>query len=256
MSASSSDTQPKTKRTEEEASLLPTLFQQPADYDLFLRVLRDALERVPVRLLAYVLMPNHWHLVLWPGRGHVLADLMKWATATHVQWYRITTGTRGRGALYQGRYRAIPVDSDAYFYNLIRYVERNPLRKCLARTADGWRWSSCWPSPGPDHPHLSEWPVPKPGDWDARLREAEEGAQLEEIRTAIRQNLPYGRPVWQKDVVSRLGWPTGLERPGRRWPKVPSLPFRADAAQGLTASAGDRQMACDCRRSGDGTSDF
>ena len=232
-----------------------TLFQQPADYDLFLRVLRDALERVPVRLLAYVLMPTHWHLVLWPGRGHVLADLMKWATGTHVQWYRMTTGTRGRGALYQGRYKSIPVDTDAYFYNLIRYVERNPLRKCLVKTVDGWRWSSRWPSPGPDHPPLSEWPVPRPGDWDARLRETEEGAQLEEIRTAIRRTLPYGRPTWQKDVVERLGWPTGLVKPGRRWREVRPLPACREAWVS-TASAEGRQTVSDCRTPGDGQLDF
>jgi putative transposase len=218
-------------------------------------VLRDALERVPVRLLAYVLMPNHWHLVLWPRLGHVLADLMKWATGTHVQWYRIATGTRGRGALYQGRYKAIPVDTDAYFFNLVRYVERNPVRKCLVKTADVWRWSSRWPSPGPDHPPLSEWPVPRPGDWDAGLREAEEGTGLEEIRTAIRRNLPYGGPAWQKDVAARLGWPTGLARPGRRWPQMRSLPACLDAGV-LTGSAEESRTASDCRTTGDGKLDF
>jgi putative transposase len=196
-----------------------TLFAHPNDYDLFLGVIREALQRVPIRLLAYVLMPNHWHLVLWPRRGQLLADLMKWATGTHVQWYRMITGTRGRGALYQGRYKAIPVETDTYFYNLIRYVERNPLRKGLVRDVRSWRWSSAWPRPAADHPPLSEWPVPVPADWEARLCEREDGSELDEIRTAIRRSIPYGRPAWQKAVVKRLGWRTGLERPGRRWPQ-------------------------------------
>jgi len=195
------------------------LFAHPNDYDLFLGVIREALQRVPVRLLAYVLMPNHWHLVLWPGRGQFLADLMKWATGTHVQWHRMITGTRGRGALYQGRYKAIPVETDTYFYNLIRYVERNPLRKGLVTDVHSWRWSSAWPRPAADHPALSEWPAPRPADWEARLCEREEGSELDEIRTAIRRSIPYGRPAWQKAVVKRLGWRTGLERPGRRWPQ-------------------------------------
>lgn len=47
-----------------------TLFEKTADFEAFERVLDYALERVPTRILAYCLMPNHWHLVLWPRDDH------------------------------------------------------------------------------------------------------------------------------------------------------------------------------------------
>src|SRR5579859_6565073 len=69
------------------AAARQVLFHKPADYDAFLRVLDEALERHPTRVLAYCVMPTHWHFVLWPEHDGQWSDLLRWLTLTHsVRW--------------------------------------------------------------------------------------------------------------------------------------------------------------------------
>jgi len=65
-----------------------TLFDKPADYAAFEKVLRQAWERTGMRLVAYAALPNHWHLVVWPSRDGELSTWAQWLTVTHVQrWH-------------------------------------------------------------------------------------------------------------------------------------------------------------------------
>src|SRR5258706_11434468 len=116
------------------------LFHKPADYDAFANLLADAAERVPgVRLLAYCLMPNHWHLVLHPKGDGELSSYMRWLSNTHVRRWRQHSHSVGQGDVYQGRYKSFPVQEDAYLARLLRYVESNALRAGLFRRAELWR---------------------------------------------------------------------------------------------------------------------
>ena len=74
------------------------LFEKPGDFDAFERVLVAALEEQPTRLLSYSLMPNHWHLVLWPRKEGELSTFVRWLTLTHsMRWHAHyhTSGTVG-----------------------------------------------------------------------------------------------------------------------------------------------------------------
>ena len=65
-----------------------TLFAKPADYAAFEKVVRQAWERTSMRLVAYALMPNHWHLVVWPETDGQLSAWAQWLTVTHVRrWH-------------------------------------------------------------------------------------------------------------------------------------------------------------------------
>jgi len=67
-----------------------TLFHKDEDYAAFERVMAAAFERVPIRILAYCLMPNHWHMVLWPRTDSELPEFVKWLTHTHTQrWHAL-----------------------------------------------------------------------------------------------------------------------------------------------------------------------
>src|SRR5208283_5113297 len=78
------------------------VFLKDGDYDAFLRVMREAQEHVPgMRLLAYCLMPNHWHLILWPQKDGELSDYMHWLTLTHTQRWHAHYRNVGVGHLYQ-----------------------------------------------------------------------------------------------------------------------------------------------------------
>src|SRR5690349_18459612 len=110
-----------------------TLFENDADYTAFIEVLRQAHEEISTRLLAYCLMPNHWHLIVWPEQDDQLSRYLHWLTMTHTQRWHAHHHTVGTGPLYQGRFRSFPIQEDEHLLTVWRYVERNPLRASLVR---------------------------------------------------------------------------------------------------------------------------
>jgi putative transposase len=86
-----------------------TLFETRRDYIAFLAVLREGLEKHNASLLAYCVLANHWHLIVGPIEKTDLTRVIKWVTATHaIRWHRFR-GTTGTGPVYQGRFRATPI---------------------------------------------------------------------------------------------------------------------------------------------------
>jgi putative transposase len=85
------------------------LFEKVADYEAFERVLAEAHQRHPMRILAYAVMPNHWHFVLWPRADGELTAFLRWMTHTHTMRWHASHQTVGTGHLYQGRFKAFPV---------------------------------------------------------------------------------------------------------------------------------------------------
>lgn len=119
-----------------------TLFDVDRDYAAFQRVLTQACARVSMRLLAYCIMPNHWHLVVWPRHDGDRSRFMNRLTLTHTQRWHQHRHTVGEGHVYQGRFKSFPVETSEYFLTLCRYVERNPVRAGLVEWVEQWRWSS------------------------------------------------------------------------------------------------------------------
>jgi putative transposase len=186
------------------------IFYGDSDYLEFLRLFHDAANRFLVRVLAYALMPNHWHLVLWPTTDAGLSACMQWLSFRHVQKWRARRGSRGRGALYQSRFKAIAVQNDEHFLRLCRYVERNPVRARLVSAADQWEWSSASSlCSAPARPHLSPWPVPKPPEWLELLNSHEPTEVVSEIREAIEKSIHYGDRFWQASTAHSLRWQSG-----------------------------------------------
>jgi len=147
------------------------LFDEPKDYAAFEKVLTEAHEQVPMRTIAYCLMPNHWHFVLWPREAGDLSHFMHWLTLTHAKRWRGFHKTVGHGHVYQWRFRAFPVQSDRHFLTVCRYAERNALRAGLVASAEGWRWGSLYHRLAADdiaRTLLSDGPLPLPGNWSRR----------------------------------------------------------------------------------------
>jgi putative transposase len=113
-----------------------TVFHKPDDYEAFVDMMAEASVRSPMRVLAYCLMPNHFHLLLWPREDGDLSTFMCWLTMTHTQRWRAHHGTAGTAHLYQGRYKSFPVQSDEHLMTVCRYVERNALRANLVPRAE------------------------------------------------------------------------------------------------------------------------
>src|SRR5262245_13021113 len=98
------------------------LFDKSPDYAAFEKVLRQAPDQVAMRLLAYCLMPNHWHLLLWPSHDGALSDYLHWLTLTHTQRWHAHHHTAGTGPLYQGRFKSFPVQDDEHLLTVWRYL--------------------------------------------------------------------------------------------------------------------------------------
>jgi len=192
------------------------IFLKPSDYDAFVDILHETKERVPIRLLAYCLMPNHWHLVLWPRGDRELSEFMRLLTVTHAQRWHAAHRTAGTGALYQGRYKSFPVADGEYFFTVMRYVERNALRARLVAKAQDWRWSSAWHrARGRDADGLlDEGPEPLPGDWNDLLDRSQFESELSAVRESVKRGSPYGCESWRNEAASRLGLLSTLRNRG------------------------------------------
>ena len=194
------------------------IFHKDADYEAFERILGEAKERYDMRVLAYCLMPNHWHLVLWPRHDGDLSRFMGWLTLTHTQRWHAHRGTGGSGHVYQGRFKSFPVQADDHFLTVCRYVERNALRANLVKRVEQWRWSSLWRRVRGDAAAkelLSHWPVRCPRDWKDWVNEPQSEQEVEALRRSIIRGSPYGEESWVERVVKRLGLEITLRPRGR-----------------------------------------
>lgn len=192
------------------------VFFKDGDYEAFLKALAEALAAVPMRLLGFCLMPNHWHLVLWPRGAGDLSRFVGWVTNTHVKRYREHYQDAVGGHLYQGRFRSFPVQEGLHLLRVLRYVEGNPLRAQLAQTADAWRWSSFRVREQGDRDGLlSEWPVLRPPDWRQIVEQMIPEPELAALRSSLHRCRPFGDEDWTNDTARRLGLDATLRSRGR-----------------------------------------
>jgi putative transposase len=192
-----------------------TLFEKPADYLAFEKVLREARDWLPVRLLAYCVLPNHWHLVLWPEKDGDLSEHLRWLTVTHTQRWHAHHHTSGTGPIYQGRFKSFPVQEDDHLQTVCRYVERNALRAGLVSRAESWRWSSLYHRLHGGGPVLDPGPVALPGKWVQYVNRAQTQAELEALRRCVVRGAPFGAEEWQKETAAALGLEASLRPRGR-----------------------------------------
>ena len=193
-----------------------TLFAKEGDYAAFEKVLHQAKEWQPIRLLAYCLMPNHWHLVLWPQHDGELSEFLRWLTVTHTQRWHAHHQTAGTGPLYQGRFKSFPIQDDEHVLTVCRYVERNPLRAGLVQRAQAWQWSSLWRRcEGDPTGLLDAGPAPLPAGWLRHVNAAATEAELEALRRSVVRGRPYGEEGWVKATAEKLGLQATLRSVGR-----------------------------------------
>ena len=194
------------------------IFQEDADYQAFLRILAEALEHVPgMRLLGYCLMPNHWHLLLWPREDGELSDFTHWLTLTHTQRWHAHHRDLGPGHLYQGRYKSFPVAEDDHYFTVCRYVERNALRAGLVAKAEDWLWGSLHRRLNADNdgPKLTAGPLSLPRQWRKAVNRAQTEAEVEVLRRCVQRGQPYGSESWVRRTASALGLESTLKARGR-----------------------------------------
>lgn len=117
-----------------------TVFFDAEDHRAFLEALKQTRQRYPIRLFAYCLMSNHFHLVLEPVKGQSISRILQSLTVAHTWHYHKRHGSSGH--VWQGRFKSPAIAEDDHLLTVLRYVEGNPLRAGMVTDLAGYPWSS------------------------------------------------------------------------------------------------------------------
>jgi len=194
------------------------IFTSKEDYQLFVRLLTETKKEVDMRILAYTLMPNHWHLVLYPKEDGDLGRFMHRLTNAHTRIVHVRTRTIGYGPLYQGRYKSFLIEKDRYLLALIKYVERNPVRAKLTPFCENWQWGSAWiriHGSSKQQQLLTPPPATLPRNYRTWINTKEKEDTLSTIRTSVHKGVPYGKETWVERMVDRFNLQTTQRSVGR-----------------------------------------
>ena len=193
-----------------------TVFHKNDDYGAFLKLINQANERVKMRLMAFCLMPNHFHLVAWSRNDGDLSRWMQWLMTSHVRRYH--RHYESSGHVWQGRFKAFPIQSDEHLLTVMRYVERNPVRaKTIPiRKAQNWHWSSAGTPPKEfEVVKLHAGPVKRPDRWPDWVNQPLNEKEAQAMDECLQRGKPYGSERWQKQTVKKLGLESTLRPRGR-----------------------------------------
>lgn len=190
------------------------VFHDAEDYEAFLELIGAACQRLPMRVLGWCLMPNHFHLVLRPHNDGDLSRWMQWLTTSQVRRYRKRHGSIGH--LWQGRFKAFPCQDDAHLQTLLRYVERNAPRAGLVGKAEDWEYGSLYAGlSGSDKIVLDQSLQTRDADWTARVNRPMTEKELTSVRHSVRRGTPFGTKAWTTRTAEKLGLESTLRPQGR-----------------------------------------
>ena len=186
-----------------------TVFHSAADYARFVALMQEAQARVKLDVLGVCLMPNHFHLVVRPTHNDDLSEWMQWMMTCHVRRYH--QQYRSSGRVWQGRFKAFPVQDDAHLLTVLRYVERNALSANLVDRAEAWSWGSLhWRVTGSSVLELSDPPLRLPNDWVERVNTPLTHHELERVRSCVQRQRPFGEVGWVELTARALGLTSSL----------------------------------------------
>jgi putative transposase len=184
------------------------LFRTSRDFEALAEIASEALERSRhrVRIISYEVLSNHWHMGITCDRIADLAAFMHWMAGTHANRWAGAHKARGRGYVYQGRYKAVPVQTSTSLIRVCRYIERNALRKNLVAAAEDWAWGSLHALCNNRYPiPLAPWPISRPENWIELVNTPQTESELRDLRRCIRRDQPIGDADWARAVAPLLG---------------------------------------------------
>ncbi len=192
------------------------IFHKDTDYQAFVDLLLQARGKYSVKLLAWCIMPNHFHLLVQPVEADLLNKWMQWLMTTHVRRYHKHYGTSGH--VWQGRYKSFIVQDDDHLLTVTRYIEGNPVRALLAPTVGQWQWSSFQGRiAATDELQPDPLPIALPGDWAAFVDTPLTDAEIEKVRNSVNRQTPLGHESWLEEMCVKLGLESTVRRRG--WQK-------------------------------------
>lgn len=185
-----------------------SIFRDADDYQRFLGWLGESARLYRVAVHAYVLMPNHLHLLVTPAEEDGLGLMMQKLGRLYVPWFNNKYGRAG--TLFQGRFRTSVLDPNQYFLDCIRYIELNPVRQQLASAALDYPWSSYAHHAGvrPDPiitDHAKFWalgntPFQREAAYIGLVEQGLSADELETIDKAVLKGAPLGSHAFKLEL--------------------------------------------------------
>lgn len=175
------------------------VFRETADYARYVDWLREIAAGHGVAVHAYVLMPNHVHLLATPPTEQALSKLMQSLGRRYVRWFNDKYGRSG--TLWEGRFRSTVIEADRYLLACSRYIELNPVRAGIVNSPELYRWSSYAHHVGllvdplvTDHPLV--WALGNtPFERQSAYRRLFDADLPSEVIDAVRASTNRGRPL-------------------------------------------------------------
>lgn len=197
---------------------MPIFFKEE-EFKLFEIAFVKAKEKYNMRILAYCLMPNHFHFILYPLKNGDLQKFMQWVTLTHTQKWHAKNKTAGTGHLYQGRYKSFLIEENEHLLSVIRYVERNPLRAKLVEKAEQWKFSSLARRLSGEEFQkriLADWPIEEPRNYLSLVNTPINENVLKIIRYSVNRGKPFGSDTWSSAMIDKYGLSATIRKRGRQ----------------------------------------
>lgn len=199
------------------------IFLDDQDRYHFRRLLRDACRKHAIQLHAFVLMDNHFHLLLTPPQPGALSQAMRSVGQNYVQAFN---GRHARcGTLWQGRFKSCLVETERYLLTVIRYIELNPVRAAMTASPQDYRWSSVHTHLGlasdplitlhPIYLALGSTPDERSRAYRMWLQEGIADDDLVRIRQHVNQERALGDERFRHMVEKTLGRPATCRPRGR-----------------------------------------
>lgn len=193
-----------------------TVFETESDHQFYLEKLHAAAVKHDCSIHAYVLMTNHVHLLVTPGREDSLGKMMQMLGRYYVQYYNYCY--QRTGTLWEGRYKATLIDSEAYLLTCMRYIELNPVRaRDLVDHPGDYPWSSygcnalgrddVLVKPHLEYRRLGKTAEERQGAYRQLFRARIAENTLDEIREATNKAWVLGSERFKRRIAQRIDRP-------------------------------------------------
>jgi putative transposase len=193
---------------------LAEVFHEPADYAALINLIASSSEQIPMRVLGYCLMPDHYHMVLQPYEDR---DLSRWVhrlMTGYLRYYRQKHGVVGN--LWNARFKSFPCQHDRHLGTVIRYCETNPIRAGLVERAEKWKYGSLYATANQKGPVAIEpGPIRRGKAWVELANEPMKERDLGLMRHSLRRGTPFGDSEWMIQTARIHGTEATLKPIGR-----------------------------------------
>lgn len=200
----------------------PCFFSE-SDYRRYLDDLLEAADKYACAIHAYVLMTNHVHLLVTGTEAYGISRMMQALGRRYVGY--VNHHYRRTGTLWEGRFKAALVDTEAYLLTCMRYIELNPIRAAMVAHPGEYRWSSHAANaqgatdpvvtPHPIYLALDASPASRQQAYRELFRHHLDDDQLHDIREALNHELVLGRSRFKDKIEATTARQTRLGAPGR-----------------------------------------